>query len=71
MEEKRTVAQRLEEIIGLCNFKLWHLTDKKIDSLYQEMILGAVALTEEQEDTMFYLIDRVANHLYSKTMMEV
>ena len=55
---------RLEEVISLINFRLYHLADQKIDSIYEDFTQGQIEFTEVQENLMFELIDRISTYLY-------
>lgn len=58
------IENRLEEIIAMCNFRLYDMASQHIDTIYEEFTSGALELTEEQEEQMFYLIDRISIALY-------
>lgn len=58
------VTERIEEITELVKFRLYHVADKKVDSLYEDWTQGNIQLTEKQEWLMFNLIDRISNALY-------
>ena len=56
--------ERIEEIIMLTNFKLWQLASSKADSLYEDFIHDSIVYTEEDENTLFYLLGVIATALY-------
>ena len=58
------IENRLEEIIVMCNFRLYDMASQHIDAIYEEFTSGDLELTEEQEEQMFYLIDRISTALY-------
>lgn len=58
------VVERLNEIKELLKFRLYHVADRKVDSLYEDWTQGKVKLTEKQEWLLFNFIDRVSNALY-------
>lgn len=60
----RTIDNRLEEVITLMNFRLYHEADAKLDAIYDEFISGDLELTEAQDELMFELIDRLSTVLY-------
>ena len=60
----RTVDDRLEEVITLMNFRLYHEADAKLDAIYDEFTSDDLEMTEAQEELMFELIDRLSTVLY-------
>ena len=60
----RTVDNRLEEVITLMNFRLYHEADVKLDAIYDEFTSGDLELTEAQDELMFELIDRLSTIIY-------
>jgi hypothetical protein len=60
----RTVDDRLEEVIALMNFRLYHEADAKVDAIYGDLTNGDLEMTEAQEELMFDLIDRLSTILY-------
>ena len=60
----RTPDKRLEEVIVMINFKLYHDADKRIDGIYEDFTRGRIELTEDQENLMFELIDKISRYLY-------
>lgn len=60
----RDINKRLEEITELCNFRLFHVADKKIDALYEDYTQDRVEMNEDQTEWMFNLIDRISTALY-------
>lgn len=60
----RTVDNRLEEVITLMNFRLYHEADVKIYAIYEEFITGDLEMTEVQEKLMFELIGRLSINVY-------
>ena len=61
---KMTAIERLNEIREMCNYRLYHVADKKIDEMYEEFISGELKLSEREENYMFALLDRISNALY-------
>lgn len=60
----RDTNNRLEEITELCNFRLFHVADKKIDALYEDYMQDRVKMNEDQTEWMFNLIDRISTAIY-------
>ena len=60
----RDIENRLEEVTNLCNYRLWHMADVKINQIYEEFINDTVKMNENQEEWMFCLIDRISIALY-------
>ena len=60
----RDINNILEEITELCNFRLFHIADKKIDTLYEDYTRDRVEMNEDQIEWMFNLIDRISIALY-------
>ena len=60
----RTIDERLEEITELCNFRLFHVADKKIDALYEDYTRDRVEMNEYQTEWIFNLIDRISTAIY-------
>lgn len=60
----RTPDVRLEEVVNMVNFKLYHEADKKIDGIYEDFTKGRIQLDENQENLMFELIDKISRYLY-------
>ena len=58
------VPERINEITELLKFRLYHVADTKVDSLYEDWTSGKIKLTEKQEWLMFNFIDRISNALY-------
>lgn len=59
-----TNKQNLDEIRELCNYRLYHVADKRIDEMWENFSSGNLKLTEEEENYMFCLIERISNALY-------
>lgn len=60
----RDVDSRLEEIISLYNFHLYHLADKKVNDLYEDYTQNKVELNVYQLEMMFNMIDKISIALY-------
>lgn len=48
----------------MINFKLYHDANKKLDEIYEDFTKGEIKLTEDQENLMFELIDKISRYLY-------
>lgn len=60
----RDINSRLEEITELCNFRLFHIADKKIDVIYEDYTRNRIEMDENQVEWMFNLIDRISTAIY-------
>ena len=51
--------ERLLEIKKMCDKGYYSLADGEIDKAYEDWVNGDLKLTEEEEEYMFFLMDKI------------
>ena len=59
-----TYKQKLDEIKELCDFRLYHVADKRIDEIYEDYSSGRIWLSQQESEYMFLLLNRISHELY-------